>query len=169
MCTITDSEIKAAGQTIGKALNSIAALEQATNPTLAADLTTAANALVTVTSNWTSGSSKALFDDAANAVEAVLAAIPMTAAYAPFVAIAVAALDLLISNIGTPPAPLTVDAVKATLARIEALPPNPYRGMAQIVHHHGKSLLDDFVAAWDAEVDKQPELGIKKLKHGLFA
>jgi hypothetical protein len=169
MCTITDSEIKADGQTIGTALESIAALEQATNPTLAANLVTAANTLIEVTSTWTSGSSVALFNDAANAVEAVLADIPQTAAYAPFVAIAVAALDILIANIGQPPAPVSVVSVRATMDRIDALPPNPWRGKAEIIHYHGKSLLDDFVSAWDAEVDKQPKLGIRKIRHALFS
>lgn len=160
MCTISASEIKADGQAIAAALEDIAVLEQPIDPTLAANITTAANALLTVTSNWTDGSSEALFNDAASAVEAVLAAIPETAAYAPFVAIAVAALDILIANIGTPAAPVTTASVRATMDRIDALPPNPWRGKATIVHHHNHSLLQDFVESWNEEVDKQPTLGV---------
>jgi hypothetical protein len=163
MCDISESQIKEAGQTIGKALESIATLLKTENPTVSADLTTAAEGLIAVTSEWTTGSSKAVFDDAANAVEEVLALIPETAQFAPFVAIAVAALDLLIANIGTPPAPITTAAVKATMDRIEALPPNPYRGKAKIIHHHGNSLAKDFVDAWNAEQAKQPTLGVVTL------
>jgi hypothetical protein len=163
MCSISDAQIKADGQTIGTALIDIADILAATNPTLAADLTTAAQGLETVTANWTSGSSKALFDDAALAVETVLADIPQTAAFAPFVAIAVAALDILIANIGTPAAPITPTTVSATMDRIAALPPNPWRGQAKIVHHHMHSLHSDFLSAWNDEVNKAPKLGITKL------
>lgn len=138
-CTISASQVKADGQAIAQACNSIAAQIAPVNPTLAARLTAASTALLAVTDNWTTGSAVADFNNAANAVEAILAAIPVTAPYATLVAIAVAAVDVLIANLN----PNTVNV------RLDG---NPYIGKAHIKHRLGRSPEGDLKAAWNDEV-----------------
>lgn len=154
-CSISTAQIKADGQALGTACNNIAAEIAPSNPTLAAQLTTASNALVAITSNWQTGNSVTVFNDAANAAEVVLAAIPVTSAYAPLVGIAVAAIDVLIANIN-PAASATTSVVVMT--------PNPYRGRAQIKHRMLRSREGDLKAAWNEAVKVnglQPSLLIK--------
>lgn len=169
MCTVTDQEIKQDGAAVVAAINNIATVLAATDPALAGQLSAAANALLAVTNNWTTGSAVADFNDAASAVEAVLALIPQTSALVPFVEIAVTALDILIANIGTspaagqPPVAISMESVKEMNAKIATFPPNPYRGKIEIKRHHFQSPRSAFKAAWAAEVDKAPSVGIAKI------
>lgn len=164
MCKITAATIAADGQAVAKALNSIATALQTSDPSLANELTVAAQTLVTATTGWTTGSPIAVINDAAQVAEAVLGAIPETAVYATFVAIAVTALDILIANVSTQ-ATQTANIVGNKLAieaHIDTLPENPYRGIVTIkpsLFGPRKALKD----AWDKQVELEPNVGIKKL------
>ena len=161
MCHISDSQIKADGVVLANALTQIANVipDQA----IKADLLKAADGLVQVTNNWNGTNSKALFDDAMNAVTAVLARIPVTAPYAIFVSIAQSAIDLLWANVGNPPAPVTVSTVKATVAALEALPASPHRAAAAVTREHHESWRDALTRTWDTAVDEHPDAGVAKL------
>lgn len=150
-CTVSQAQVVADGHAVSTALLSVAKIEAVTNPQAAENLTTASNALLAATSNWKPGSAVADINAAANAVEIVLAAIPQTAVFAPLVAIAVAALDVLIAN--TNSANPSVSAVA-----------NVYRGKAHIHHRFGRSKEGDFKAAWNAAVKANPALASAKLK-----
>jgi hypothetical protein len=169
MCHITAAEIKTDGAAVAQAINNIASIVAASNPTLGGQLSAAAAGLLAVTNNWSTGSPVADFNDAAGAVEAALALIPQTSALVPFVEIAVTALDILIANIGTSPAAgqapqeITLKSVKETQAAIAALPPNPYRGKIDIERHSWQTPRTAFKNAWNKHVDASPDLGIKKI------
>jgi len=166
MCKITDTQIQQDGASVASAIQNIAAVLAADgDTTLAAQLSAAANALLAVTSNWGSGSVLADFNTAAQAVEAVLALIPTTSVLVPFIEIAIAALDILIANIGgsSTSSEITIESVKEMQAKIALLPPNPYRGKVTIERKHFQSPRTAFKNAWNAEVDKEPTLGIVKL------
>ena len=165
MCKVTSASIAADGQAVATACTNIATALEATNPTLAADLDKAAAGLVAVTSKWTTGSVAADLNTAATAVETVLAMIPITAPYASFVAIAVAALDIILANVGTQAAQTgdaTADALKVRTA-VKALPSNPYRGMVMIHRHPLQNYRAAFVETWNHDVEAQPELEFAKL------
>ena len=72
MCTSTVNEIKADGVVVSNALLALARFEAPLNATAAADLTTAANALLAITNGWSTGSPVAILNDAASAVEVIL-------------------------------------------------------------------------------------------------
>ena len=170
MCHITANEIKTDGAAVAQAIQNIATvLASEGNTALAAQLSAAANALLAVTNNWTTGTPVQDFNDAAQAVEAVLALIPQTSALVPFVEIAVTALDILIANIGTSPASgqpagaITPASVKEMQARIATFPPNAYRGRVTIERHRFESPRSAFRQAWNTEVDKNPTAGIAKI------
>jgi hypothetical protein len=171
MCQITANEIKQDGAAVAAAVNNIATvLASEGNTALAKQLSDAANALLAVTNNWTTGSAVAEFNDAAQAVEAVLALIPQTSALVPFIEIAVTALDILIANVGTSPAAgqpateITPTSVKQMQARIATFPPNPYRGLVTIERHHFQSPRSAFKNKWNATVDAAPNSGIAKIQ-----
>lgn len=165
MCKITASAIQSDAAAVAKAIQSIANAVQATDPSLATQLNAAAAALVAATSNWTTGSAVADINDAAQAIEALLAAIPFTAPYAAFVGIAVAALDILIGNLSTQSTQTssTIANAKAVLAHIDTLPANQWRGKAQIHRHVFEGPRSAFIGTWNDEVEKQPTLGFPKL------
>ena len=165
MCKITAAEIKTDGAAVAQAINNIATIEAATDPTLAGQLSAAANGLLAVTNNWTTGSPVAIINDAAQAIEALLAAIPLTAPYAVFVGIAVAALDILIGNLGTQAtqATNTVANAKAVLAFVDTLPTNPWRGKAQIHRHVFEGLRSALIGTWNDAVKANPKMGFHKL------
>lgn len=169
MCHITAAEIKTDGAAVAAAINNVASIVATTNPTLGGQLSSAANGLLAVTNNWTTGSPVADFNDAASAVEAALALIPQTSALVPFVEIAVTALDILIANIGTSPAAgqpaqeITLKTVKETQAAIAKLPPNPYRGRIDIERHSWQTPRTAFKTAWNKQVDVAPQLGVAKI------
>jgi hypothetical protein len=171
MCTITASEIQADGMAVSNALLAVAKIEAAISPTLAANLTTAAQALLAVTSTWTSTSAITLFNDAATAAEIALAAIPETAAIAPLIPIAIAALDILMAQLPTSPAagkvaaklgPKEYKAMNDRIAAYAFTHPNPYRLSVptSILIHHAfmRSPRDDFRAAWNSVAKAHPDL-----------
>ena len=151
-CTVSPTEIAADGLAVANAFLAVAKILAVSNPNLAAQLTTAAQALENATANWTTGSTLALINDAAQALEAVLAVIPQTAVIAPLVAIGVAALDILIANVG-------VTTVTATSQAA-----NPYRGAAKIHHRFGRSPEGDFKSAWNGVVATNPALASAKIQ-----
>ena len=166
MCKINAAQIKADGQAVGTAVLDIAGLLQTTDPSLAAQLTSAANGLIQVTANWQEGSAVAILQDAEQAVIVVLNLIPVTSPFAPFVAIAFAALNLLIANSQTQPQQ-TGDALHdAHLLLTVAKTLNtdsPWFGKAQIKHHFLNSPTKDFTSAWNGAVVANPEAGLAKL------
>lgn len=145
-CSVSASQISLDGQALANALISIADIEATTDPSLATQLTNAANALLQVTKNWQSGSSVADLNDAANAAEAVLALVPATAAIAPLIPIAVAALDVILSDVQSNSNTAAVRVSK-----------NPYSGY-HIHHVIMRSPEGDFKAAWNGVVKKHTEL-----------
>jgi Flp pilus assembly protein TadG len=153
MCKVTASQIQADGKVIGTAIDSLAVAIQVTDPTLAANLTTAGNALIAVTSNWKTGDSQAILTDAEQAVIVVLNLIPVTSLYAPLVAIVFTALNLLIANSQTQPAQtgsMMADA-HALLTKEATLNTNsPWFGKAVIKHHFLNPPRKDFESAWNA-------------------
>jgi hypothetical protein len=165
MCKVTASAIQQDAKAVATAVLSIATALEPTNPTLAAQLTEDADALTAATANWTTGSAVADINDAAQVIETAMALIPQTAAYAPFVAIAVAALDILIANLSTQSTQSSTTPVanaKALLKHVDSLPPNPWRGKAQInVHEHG--IRPAFEKAWNGAVDANSTLGFQKI------
>lgn len=164
MCKVTASAIQADAAAVAKAIDSIAA-QPAVPANVSAELQKDAAALVAATSNWTTGSPAADINDAAQAIEAVLAVIPLTAPYAVFVAIAVDALDILIANLGTQPKQTasTITNARAVLAHVDSLPPNPWRGKAEIHRHALQGPRDAFIGTWNDQREKQPELNMPKL------
>lgn len=165
MCKVTVSAIQQDAAAVAKAVQSIANAVQATDPSLASQLNAAAAALLAATANWTTGSAVADINDAAQAIEALLAAIPLTAPYAAFVAIAVAALDILIGNLATQPTQTanTVGNARALLAHVDTLAPNPWRGQAQIHRHIFEGPRDALIGTWNDARAKQPELNFPAL------
>jgi hypothetical protein len=125
------------GNIVATALLEIAAMEQFSNPTLAVDLVTAANALKAACDNWTTGSSLALINDAAQVASAILASIPQTAMIAPFIPVAIAVLDMIIAA-----------ASGNTLVAANA----------SIPHRLFRSRQDDFKTAWNKVANSKPEL-----------
>lgn len=125
------AQVQADGNAIATAINSIASLEQATDPGLAAKLAAAAQALQAATANWQTGSTIADIQTAANVVTTVLSAIPQTAMYAPLVAIATAAVEVLIANISNQPVPTSAKSL--------------------VPHRFGRSVEGDFKAAWNTQ------------------
>lgn len=163
MCKVTSAAIAADGQAVATACNAIANAVKASNPTLAAELNAAATVLVTATSNWQTGTPVTDINTAATAIEAILAAIPATAPYASFVAIAVAALDILIGNLGTQTTQKSsyIGNARAVLAHVDTLPPNHWRGVAKI--EHSGNLRKGFIYTWNTQVAAQPELAFPTL------
>lgn len=166
MCKISAAQIAADGKAVGTAVLDIAGLLQTTDPSLAQQLTAAANALIQVTSTWTTGSAVAILEDAENAVVVVLNLIPVTSAFAPFIAIAFAALNLLIANAQTQ-TQQTGDAVHDAhllLTTAKTLNTNsPWFGKAVIKHHFLNSPQKDFTSTWNTAVDANPGLGVPKI------
>jgi hypothetical protein len=157
-CTANQAqEVAASGAAVSAALLSIAAIEQATNPTLAADLTTAATTLKSATANFQTGDSLAIINSAAAVAQTVLAEIPATSQYAPLVAIAVAALDAILAATGNTSVAASAHTVSAHT--MVALSPSQqanldlYReiGKGKIKHRLFRSKSGDFEAAWQTE------------------
>ena len=165
MCKVTASAIQGDAAAVAKAIQSIANAVQATDPSLAAQLNAAAAALVAATADWTTGSAVADINDAAQAIEALLAAIPLTAPYAIFVGIAVAALDILIGNLGTQTTQTTntVANARAVLAHVDTLPVNPWRGKAEIHRHVFEGPRAAFIGTWNDARKANPTLGFPAL------
>lgn len=155
-CVPVDVQVQQDGAAISTAILSIAAQEQPINPTVAAQLVMAANGLRTATANFTTGSAVADINAAANVAEVVLQAIPQTAAFAPLVPIAIAALDLLIENAGAG-ATSTLNAHVAHVSGTAAT--GAYRA-AVIPHRTLRSREGDIKAAWNT---KATQIGLKQV------
>ena len=153
MCKLSSAQIQADGKVVGTALDNLAIAIQAADPTLAANLTTAGNDLIAATANWQEGSATAILDDAEQAAIVVLNAIPLTSVYAPLVAIAFAALNLLIANSQTQ-TQQTGNAMKDAhmlLTKEQTLnTSSPWFGKAEIKHHFLNPPRKDFESAWNA-------------------
>jgi hypothetical protein len=160
MCHISSDALKADGVTLATALKAISGFID--DPTTKTSLLDAANALTAATSTWDgSENAKNILDTAASSAESILHDIPTTASIAPWVAIAVSALDVIIANVGNPPEPTTVAQIRGTVSRIQALPPNPHRDKASVIHTG--NLRKDFIDAWNNKVDEIPMLPVPKL------
>lgn len=162
-CTTSASQVQQDGATIAQAIQQIAALEtEQGNTALAQNLTTASQALEAATANYQTGSATAIIGDAATAVEVALAAIPTTAAYAPLVPIAVAAIDTLLSNIGTKTTtPAAAPAAAPSVFGAHAMVASPATRLVQIKanapkipHRILRSPEGDFKSAWNAQALK---------------
>lgn len=146
-CSISNAQIAADGQAIATALTGIANVYQATNPTAATSLKTAAADILAATANWNGSTSLALFTSAADAAEIVMASIPQSAPFAALVPIAVAAIDVLVANLNpTATAPAVISA--HALASPQG---NPYRGRVTIKHRVLRSPEGDFKAQWNQQ------------------
>lgn len=150
-CQNLDQQIQADGAAIATAVQQIAALEQGVNADLSAKLSQGATALLAAVKNFSSTSAAADVVSAANAIEAVLAVIPQTAAFAPLVPIAVAAIEVLLANLPGSAAP----AAKAIQAHAMVRPKVAY-AKAEIKHRFGRTVEGDFKAAWNAQAAKIP-------------
>lgn len=151
MCKITDQQIVADGAAVAQALKNLAAALEATDPTLAANLIAAANALVAATQNWQTGDTLTDIETAEQAAIAVLNAIPVTSPYAPLVAIAFAALNLLIANSQTQtPASEPAVSVRELLKKEDSLnTDSPWHGKASIEHNPFHSIRVNFENTWN--------------------
>lgn len=153
MCKISAAMIVADGAAVGLALENLAEVLQTTDPTVAADLTAAGKAVISATANWQTGDTLTEVEDAEQAAIAVLNVIPVTSSFAPLVAIAFAALNLLIANAQTQASQTgtaLVDA-KALLVKAESLnTTSPWAGKAKIKHDIFRAPRKDFEAAWNS-------------------
>lgn len=161
MCKVTSQMIVSDGQAVGQALENLATAIQGTDPTVAADLNSAGQAVIAATSNWQEGSALTDVEDAEQAAIAVLNVIPVTSNFAPLVAIAFAALNLLIANAQTQ-SQQTGDSVTdahALLVKAKSLnSDSPWAGKAHIHHDIMRSPRKDFEAAWNGAAKP---LGVK--------
>lgn len=151
-CTASAAQIQGDGAALAQALNSLAAVETTEgNTEAAANLTKAADAMLAATKNWSTGTPTAIITDAANVAEIALAAIPQTAAIAPFIPIAVAALDVLLANI---PGAAVAPNMRGVAPMYSSFVP---------AHKLGRSKRGDFIAAWNETVREHPSVGVKPL------
>jgi hypothetical protein len=161
MCKIIASMIVADGQAVGLALENLAVALQTADPTIAADLTSAGKAIIAATANWQTGDVLTTVEDAEQAAIAVLNVIPITSPFAPLVAIAFAALNLLIANAQTQSTQSgdSLTDAKALLAKAATLNTNSqWSGKAKIKHDIFRAPRKDFEAAWN---NAAKPLGVK--------
>jgi hypothetical protein len=151
MCKITAAQIVADGAAVGSALNELAAASTA-DPAVAADLKAAGTAIVNATANWKEGTPLTDIESAEQAAIAVLNVIPLTSAFAPLVAIAFTALNLLIANSQTQSS-ITGNAVADahTLLSKEKVTnaDSPWHGKAKIDHNPFHSIRVNFENTWN--------------------
>jgi hypothetical protein len=155
-CAVTEAQIVADAQVVASAAHSIGNLLLATDAKLGNDIILAANDLSTAASQWTTGGTLANITSALNAVDIILASIPipMVQLVAEFLPIAVAGIEAIFANLPQGAQTMTVHQLRT------------YNGKAPIeyVHHRiGRSLEGDFKAAWNAAVNRHPELHVAKL------
>ena len=159
MCKVTSQMVVADGAAVGQSLENIAAALQATDPTLATNLANAGKAVVDATANWQEGSPLTDVEDAENAAIAVLNLIPVTSPFAPLVAIAFTALNLLIAN-GQTQATQTGSVVAnahVLLSTAKAVQ-SPWQGKADMKHNPFKSIRKNFEDTFN---EKAGPLGVK--------
>lgn len=153
MCKITAAMIQADGKAVGTALDNLAAVLQASDPTVATDLKGAGDAVIAATANWQDGTSITIIEDAETAAIAVLNAIPLTSPYAPLVAIAFTALNILLANAQTQSSQTgnaIADAHMILTRAAKNSAGSPWAGKAVIKHHFLNPPRKDFESAWNA-------------------
>lgn len=150
-CTVTSAELKGDSSALAAALTSLSAALASTDATTAADLSTAAAGLNAVVGSWDTSTAASKINAIASGVETVLAKIPATSQYAALVAIAVAAVDALIANVGTK-AQLEARSRVAAPSMSVALIEYRQRGQGQIHHRFGRSTAGDFKVAWNGAI-----------------
>jgi outer membrane murein-binding lipoprotein Lpp len=140
------NELKADATTLAAALNNLAGAIQGVDPTVAANLETAATALTNAANGAGSGPAwEQVLNAAAAGAEAIMAAIPVTAPYAMLLSIAVAAAEVIIANT------MSSSQVKAArVANAGNLIWYMRTGKPLIKHRLGRSRADDMKAAWNA-------------------
>ena len=152
MCKISAAQIQADGKAVGTAIDNLAAVLQATDPTLAANLKTAGDALIAATANWQTGSAMSILTDAEQAVIVVLNTIPLTSPYAALASIVFTALNLLIANAQTQSTQtgyMIADAHKLLAEAALLNTGSQWAGKAVIKHHLGNDPRKDFESAWN--------------------
>ena len=150
-CTVTSAELKSDTSSLAVALTSLSAALASTDATTAADLSTAAAGLNAVVSSWDTSTAASKINTIASGVETVLAKIPSTSQYVSLVAIAVAAVDALVANVGTKDQVAARERVSSP-AMSAALVDYRQRGVSQIHHRFGRSAAGDFKAAWNSAI-----------------
>lgn len=90
-------------------------------------LTNAVAALKAAEATWIGGGAVAVVEQALGTIETVLAAIPLTAVYAPLVAVLVAGIDAVLNALPV--------SVAVTQAKFKATT-NPYHGRATLKKRH---------------------------------
>lgn len=157
MCKVTSEQITADGAAVGQALDNIAVALQTTDPSLAANLKAAGDALIAATANWKDGDPLTDVITAENVAIVALNAIPVTSQYAPLVAIAFEALNLLIANAQTQPQQTENAMANAHMLLTTAKQSNtdsPWAGKAKIKHHFLNPPRKDFESAFNEEAPK---------------
>jgi hypothetical protein len=101
-------------------------------------LKAAVSALQTAETTWQAGGAVAKVDDALNAIVAITAVIPLTAAYSPLIDVLVAGIEAVLAALPASP--------NATLVMAQV---NPHIGRVVIKHHMFHSRSSEFTAAWN--------------------
>lgn len=114
--------VKALLNTVLEAAQGILNVAEANAPWLSS-FTNAVTALEAAISQWTAGGVITVVEQALNALESVLAVIPVTEVYSPLIAVLVAGIDAVLNAI----APSTSTALRSS---------NPYRGMVTLQKPH---------------------------------
>jgi hypothetical protein len=152
MCKVNSEMIVADGAAVGQALENVAEALQTTDPTVAADLKSAGEAVVAATANWQDGDDLTLIEDAEQAAIAVLDVIPVTSPFAPLIGIAFAALNLLIANAQTQSAQTgnAVADAHTLLTKAKSInADSPWQGKGHIPHDIFRSVRSNFEHAWN--------------------
>jgi hypothetical protein len=103
-------------------------------------LASAIAALQQAESTWTAGGAITLIDDALNTLSAVLAVIPVTAVYAPLIAILVAGIEACLALI-----PVSLKSGKTAVG-------NPYRGRVELNNPHWfQTRAGAYKAQWNSQ------------------
>ena len=158
MCKVTQAMIVADGAAVGSALDKLGVAVAVTDPSLGTSLETAGNDIVAATQNFQTGDTLAVVDDAENAAIVVLDSIPVVSVWAPLVAIAFTALNLLIANSKTQSTQTGNAVVDAhALLKVAAQTQSPWQGKAKISHNPLHSMRKNFENAWNEEA---PKLGV---------
>jgi Flp pilus assembly protein TadG len=152
MCKITAAQIQSDGKAVGTALENIAAALPAAEATIAAELKTAGRGIIAATANWQEGSATAVVEDAENAAIVALNLIPVTSPFAPLVAIAFAAINLLLANSQTQTTQTgnVISDAHTLLAHAATLnQQSHWAGKAKIKHHFLNPPRKDFETAFN--------------------
>lgn len=144
-CSMSKTQLKSYGDTIDTAVASILTLTH--NSQIAAQVKQAQQVFDNAVQNWSGASTSSMVISSLNAVEAALALIPQTAAYAPLVDVVIAAAESIIASL---PVNNTSAIVKAN-HQVRATNTPLFKSPKQ------------FVAAWNAVVAAHPDLHVAPL------